>query len=917
MRPKSCSLFLLFCVLLPGLVRPFTSGEEGEDAAEDEDSYLLEEDDVPSATIATDTELISEAGGHLPVFLTEPVDSFVVKNKPATLHCKAAHALQIYFRCNDARAEDSQQQDFVDPHTGTRIVDCELNVTRDHIEEYFGRDKFKCECIAWSGSGQIKSQPATVDVAYLKKQFESPPYSVSVEAGQSTELRCLPPVGVPPPRVYWLRNNVPVDTESDTLLVSSEGHLLVGQAKLSHQANYTCVAENIAAKRLSEPVSLTVYVKGGWSSWSAWSECHSRCAKGGQKRTRTCTNPAPMNGGQPCMGPSQQKMDCNIACPDGNTKMGGAHLTEQANSQMDMALYGSLTAACAVVGGLAFFIARFLRRKGRDHSLYSMARNEFQPEFFPDQDKKLSLQPDVTATSVPACYEYPFDPKLSMSRSLSEHHYDVPHLSIAPQPSPMSPTPSTSTQESCSDKQIHSDCENSVTSSYPSSDSTYNVASESVRLPKLETGNVAGAAVNTRGALLVLPDAGISMSVPEGAVPKPLREELYLAVLNEDRFRPRLPDGITQLSAVVTCGPSSATFNKPVILQFEHCAMLHPATWELSVWASDGLSVEDGTAIASSKDHQSITWTRVLTLGNETINTPLFTQLDHAEAFIVTEQLRGYVLAGQSCENVIATKRLRLALFASQAGQCCVRVYAVEDTKAAMKAIVDRESQIRGYLLDKPRTLLFQDNGESLCISLEEVGNEWQSKSPTERQEISFRDMWNCQENTKHVTFGLDTAFGPTSSRSYKLQVSQGNSDTRQVFRIVYDGAKQLISSGSVTRPLREVTVVSSGHANNVTTDSTTLRPFRFTRSLRKQLCQCLDPPNALGNDWRMLAQRLQVDRYINYFATKSSPTEHILDLWEAKHHEPTAVTDLLNHLRVMGRTDAATILEAQLGPWL
>lgn len=55
-------------------------------------------------------------------------------------------------------------------------------------------------------------------------------------------------------------------------------------------------------------------VNGGWSSWSSWSECHSRCAKGGQKRTRTCTNPAPMNGGQPCLGPSQQKMDCNSGC---------------------------------------------------------------------------------------------------------------------------------------------------------------------------------------------------------------------------------------------------------------------------------------------------------------------------------------------------------------------------------------------------------------------------------------------------------------------------------------------------------------------------------------------------------------------------------------------------------------------------
>jgi len=35
----------------------------------------------------------------------------------------------------------------------------------------------------------------------------------------------------------------------------------------------------------------------------------------------------------------------------------------------------------------------------------------------------------------------------------------------------------------------------------------------------------------------------------------------------------------------------------------------------------------------------------------------------------------------------------------------------------------------------------------------------------------------------------------------------------------------------------------------------------RFSKTLRKQLCQCLDPPSARGNDWRMLAQRLQVDR--------------------------------------------------------
>lgn len=50
-------------------------------------------------------------------------------------------------------------------------------------------------------------------------------------------------------------------------------------------------------------------------------------------------------------------------------------ITFAENRQMDVALYVGLTVACVVIVSLAFFLVKLLRRKGRDHSLYSMARN--------------------------------------------------------------------------------------------------------------------------------------------------------------------------------------------------------------------------------------------------------------------------------------------------------------------------------------------------------------------------------------------------------------------------------------------------------------------------------------------------------------------------------------------------------------
>ena len=52
--------------------------------------------------------------------------------------------------------------------------------------------------------------------------------------------------------------------------------------------------------------------KGEWSDWTPWSLCSKTCARGNQTRSRTCTNPAPRNGGKPC--PEEDETEQVISC---------------------------------------------------------------------------------------------------------------------------------------------------------------------------------------------------------------------------------------------------------------------------------------------------------------------------------------------------------------------------------------------------------------------------------------------------------------------------------------------------------------------------------------------------------------------------------------------------------------------------
>ncbi|KAK3722620.1 hypothetical protein RRG08_053738 [Elysia crispata] len=94
---------------------------------------------------------------------------------------------------------------------------------------------------------------------------------------------------------------------------STELNLIAASADdiitVSNFQSLNSVKDGLVSKICAEPVKEPV--NGQWSTWDAWSECSDTCGGGTQFRERTCTDPAPSNGGKPCDGRYAQHRNCN------------------------------------------------------------------------------------------------------------------------------------------------------------------------------------------------------------------------------------------------------------------------------------------------------------------------------------------------------------------------------------------------------------------------------------------------------------------------------------------------------------------------------------------------------------------------------------------------------------------------------